>query len=443
MLAPMPRKATGHVIERGGRRFARVAVNGKRRAFALPETLSGEQAHERCGVVATLAGRLTTAGVEDATARSILRKVAKREGVAHDAALAAAEQIIVHKGRSVAPKPSDGPTFQDIGQRWTSGELAREYPDHVKAKRTAAEDVYRLVKHVYPVVGRVSVADFTLDHALDVMRKLAPSLSASSRRHVGQLLHKILAMCVFPLRLRDHQPLPEGFLPKPGPKKAQGFVYPDEDRILLACVAIPLAWRVLYGWLHREGMRRSEAARLLWRHLDLERNTVRLDANKTDDARAWALAPGVAAALRAWREHLVDTFGRLAVAPDARVFVTPRGKPIGGDNHLAEQYRSQPRSKICARSRSRAAQPEKLSGQHLGRLLSHPCRWTLLSRTQGCAAGKQTLVGLFVGCSDFRSDWDCSAEHVRTHQERARNHKWVRPRGQQHRVPSPRPNRRT
>jgi hypothetical protein len=35
-----------------------------------------------------------------------------------------------------------------------------------------------------------------------------------------------------------------------------------EDRQLLADVTIPLAYRLLYGFLHRKGMRRSEATTL-------------------------------------------------------------------------------------------------------------------------------------------------------------------------------------
>jgi len=58
---------------------------------------------------------------------------------------------------------------------------------------------------------------------------------------------------------------------------------------------------MVYGFLAREGMRKSEAAALQWSDLDLERGTVRLDTNKTNDPRLWALDPGVVRALRAWQ----------------------------------------------------------------------------------------------------------------------------------------------
>jgi integrase len=65
----------------------------------------------------------------------------------------------------------------------------------------------------------------------------------------------------------------------------------------LASVEVPLAWRIFCGFLQREGLRRCAATRLTWGDFDLERGSVTLDENKTDDPRAWALSPGVAATL--------------------------------------------------------------------------------------------------------------------------------------------------
>jgi integrase len=84
--------------------------------------------------------------------------------------------------------------------------------------------------------------------------------------------------------------------------RATAWLYPAEEQALLACERVPLGRRVLYGFLAREGARCGEALALAWTDLDLERGVVRLDTNKTDDPRAWALAPGVAAALKRWRK---------------------------------------------------------------------------------------------------------------------------------------------
>ena len=232
-------------------------------------------------------------------------------------------------------REGNAPTVRELGERWTSGELAREYPDHVKEKRSAEHDRGRLELYVFPVIGNVPMDKLTLEHAQLVMRGVPTDLAAGTRRQLAQLLHRLCAMAVFPMCLRQTNPLPRGFLPKVGPDKAKGWIYPDEDAQLIGSSAVPLEWRMFYGFLHREGTRRSEAGALTWSDIDLERGVVVLDENKTNDPRAWALSPGVAEALRAWRElrarHGED------VGDDARVFVDEEGEPISG--RMADQYR--------------------------------------------------------------------------------------------------------
>lgn len=105
-------------------------------------------------------------------------------------------------------------TFRKFAEGWTSGELAKEYPDAVRSKRTAADDESRLEKHVYDVIGSTELAKVTLDDSLAVMRKLPPELSPASRRHVAQLMSRVFAMAVLPCRLIPASPIPRGFLPK-------------------------------------------------------------------------------------------------------------------------------------------------------------------------------------------------------------------------------------
>ena len=195
-----------------------------------------------------------------------------------------------------------GPTVQELGDDWTSGKLHEKYPDHVKAKRTSEDDKQRLTTYVYPIIGHKRVADVTLDDCEAVMRELPGKLSTMTRRNVGQTLVRVLNMAVFPLRHIERSPLPAGFLPKMPKAKAMAYLYPDEERRLMECKAIPIAYRLLWGFFCREGMRESEALALTFRDLDLSRGAVKLDKNKTDDPRAWALAPGVAAALKVYRE---------------------------------------------------------------------------------------------------------------------------------------------
>jgi integrase len=225
-------------------------------------------------------------------------------------------------GKGTAPKLRPTKTVQDLGDDWTSGRLARDWPDQVRKKRTADDDKSRFENYVYPVIGSKKLVDVTLDDAEEVMRRLPEGLSPLTRRGIGALLARLLKLAVYPLRLIPASPIPAGFLPQRGQRKALGYLYPDEDRRLLECGDVPFAFRLLWGFLMREGMREGEAMGLTWADLDLQRGAVRLDKNKTDDPRAWALDVGTAEALRLYRERF-----RADAEATALVFVDPTGKP--------------------------------------------------------------------------------------------------------------------
>src|SRR4029077_20007197 len=77
-------------------------------------------------------------------------------------------------------------TFRACAERWTSGELARVYPDHVPVKASVGDDIERLEKHVYPRVVDVPLATFTREHADHVMTELPVTLRRGTRRQVAQ-----------------------------------------------------------------------------------------------------------------------------------------------------------------------------------------------------------------------------------------------------------------
>lgn len=328
----MARNSTGNVYKNAaGRWYARVTLgSGARRNLALPTCATEDQARARLSVLAELGAKLRAAGLAELAPDFLTRAAEAQGGRPLEDVRRAAERLCE---RGIAPaRPPVTATFQELAERWTSGELTREYPDHVREKRSAEDDRLRLERHVYTVVGDVPLALFTIDHAEAVMKRLSADLSAASRRHVAQLMHRVLSMAVFPLRLIASNPLPRGFLPSPGAAKAKAWLYPDEDRALLAALAIPLCYRLLYGFLDREGMRAGEAAALTWANIDLDRGAVILDNNKTDDPRAWALSEGTVKALRAWH----------ALCPGAteqdRVFLEAHGNPVNIDR-LAERFR--------------------------------------------------------------------------------------------------------
>ncbi len=271
-------------------------------------------------------------------ARISSQKYPTRDLRARFAVAAAAEMTLEYEREQrqarevVTPAPTTEITFDDFARQWTSGALAKRYPDHVKEKATAGGDEQKRIA-LEPVIGAVPLARFTLEDAERAMSSLPKTAQeAATRRQYAQFIHRVLALAVYPGRIITHSPLPKGFLPKIGPGKAKTFLYPDEDRALLASDA-PLGRRVLFGFMAREGMRSDEARGLQWRDLDLTRGAVRLDENKTDDPRTWALGPDVRRALVAWRELHPEA------ADTDPVFVDDKGAPFRADG-LADALRA-------------------------------------------------------------------------------------------------------
>jgi excisionase family DNA binding protein len=201
-------------------------------------------------------------------------------------------------------------TFEQFAQSWTSGELAKRYPDHVRAKRTAKGDEQRLKLYILPVIGAEPMSAFEGRHGLELVEKVAEAMpplsstfSRASRRQVLQVVHRLLVLATYPAKILSANPLPKGFLPKVSSDKAKTYLYPDEDAKLVACADVPLVTRLCYGLLIREGFRVSELLGLTWACVDLDRGVVVLDENKTDDPRSWMLDQGVAEALRRWKKH--------------------------------------------------------------------------------------------------------------------------------------------
>jgi integrase len=331
----MPRPANGTIFEKGnGRWWGRFTTAQGRRAVELVTCKSAGDAEARRQFIAAQLGRLREAGCEQ-FADKLLELAARARPDHLDRVVRGVDAIVAgeYEEPVAADLPDTGPTFRDFATQWTNGELTKRFPDHVRTKKTAEHDVYRLDAHIYPVVGDIPIARFRTEDAELVMRSLPPELAAGSRRQVAQLLHRVLKLAAYPARLIERSPLPKGFLPKPSAKKAQQWLYPEEDLRLLRCVDVPLRHRVLYGFLAREGMRRSEAMRLCWSDIDMTRGTVTLDENKTDDPRAWVLDPGVVTALERWRKLACPR----AKASDEVFASSDEGMD---ENHLATTFRS-------------------------------------------------------------------------------------------------------
>ncbi|WP_437323586.1 tyrosine-type recombinase/integrase [Sorangium sp. So ce381] len=295
-----------------------------RRTFSLPTCRTEHDANARLEVLADLSRHLLAAG-QIVLGLPLLEQAAAREG----SALRDVRLAINHLCRGEARARASGETtFAEFAERVLSGKLAEQYPDHVKAIRTADKYEQRL-GHVLEVLGPVPLVRFTLDHADHAMSRLPAHLEPGSRRNIAIVIHRLLALAAYPARIIAHNPLPRGWIPKIENNKAKGYLYPDEDQRLMRSQMVPLCFRIYYGFLTREGMRADEAGTLEWSDVDLDRGAVVLDENKTDDPRAWALSPDVVRALRAYRELWPD---------NRRVFVGPKGDPLPGC-HGAERFR--------------------------------------------------------------------------------------------------------
>ena len=186
--------------------------------------------------------------------------------------------------------------------------------------------------YVYPVIEDLPLTAISLDHGEEVMAQVPEDRSDGTRRHVAQVLRRVLKLAAYPGRHIAASPIPSGWLPSARSTKAKECLYPSEDRALLACREVPMLRRLAYGFLSREGMRTDEMASLQWKDLDLVHGRVDLPKNKTDDPRDWDLDPGVFEALRLWKKR----FAPHATA-DERVFAM-HGVPINVD-HLSDQLK--------------------------------------------------------------------------------------------------------
>jgi integrase len=338
----MGRAAGGTVLERGERFYVQLTLSkDNRQAFLLATCSTPDQADARAIVVAELVRQLRAHGYD-----ALVEKTAAAAASATDERLKIIKRQVAgtisgeETPQAAEFRGSKKTTFRELGEAWTSGALHRTYPDHVPLKGTATDDGWRLEKHVYPHVEGIAIAHFTLDDAQEVLRKLPDKLSPASRRHIAQLMARVLKLAAYPCRLIARSPIPPGFLPRLRGDKAKVYLYPDEDAKLLAKTEIPLVYRMTYGVLAREGMRSGELRRLTIDDFDLQRGAVKLDENKTDDPRTWALDHGVARALSLYREHFrAEAKGTelMLVEPDIRKHPAPR--PVNVDR-MANRFRA-------------------------------------------------------------------------------------------------------
>ena len=303
---------------------------GQRRWFVLEGCPSPEAATRRAAQLERIAEHLRGAN-RPGDAEHILRRAAAARDAETLRTVGALARSIARGDQDDDRAPVLSPkTFRQIGEDWTDGNLHRQWPDHVR-KIEHANNIVQLEAYVYPTLGDLRIADIRREHCDRPMRTLPAHLGPNSRKHVAQLVSRVLTLAAF-AGYTTHNPLPRGWVPRKGPKKDVPVLYPSEDAALLACLDVPLLYRLYYGVLHREGGRRTETAALTWAEIDLENGVIQLDKNKTDHARWWKADPGVVDAFRAWHELRGKPTG------GALVFVTAKGEGLETER-MAETIR--------------------------------------------------------------------------------------------------------
>jgi integrase len=316
------RESTGGAFrDARGRLFVRVTVAPrKRQAELAPWSPSLEAAIERGRVVQGWVNRLRAAKASEFI-KTIVEYGARATPGEKLAEVAAKVDVLTAGSfdRIVEQPAKPGKdTFRDLGERWTSGELHRLHPDHVeeKAESSVESDEDRLRTYVYPHIKDVPLRSFTRAHADLVMANL-PAVSKrtgrpllpGSRRQVAQVISRVLNIAAV-LGIIERSPLPQGWLPKgPDPDSlAKESLLPSEEAKLYVGrdaegkVVVPLVFRIVYAFDHREGMRKGEAKAFDWTDVTLDKGICSLDENKTDRPRSWILSPGVLRMLRVWHE---------------------------------------------------------------------------------------------------------------------------------------------
>jgi integrase len=297
----MGRPAAGSTYCRAGKWYVSFSIPRKAH-FAVPHCTSEPEAEGRRQLMADVLQRLRAAG-QGQLAQTVLQDVGEADAQKLPKVLLVVDGLVAGREKIVAapmldnPLPKD-PTVQRFGQMWTSGELQKLFPSHLK-DIDQHDNVARFQRYVYPLIGAVKMREFTLEHADLVLRQ--PKMPDGSRRHIALILHRLITLATYPGKYLDHNPLPKGWLPRANAERAKSFLYPSEEAAIMALTTAPLVLRLLIGFICREGCRQSEAGSLEWSNLDLNVGAINLDENKTDDPRAWSLDPGTAEALRRWK----------------------------------------------------------------------------------------------------------------------------------------------
>ncbi len=250
---------------------------------------------------------------------------------ATEAEFAKLEKRTLLEAQAVSNAPEATPrklasTFQELWQMWVSGELTALYPvkvpqiDDETAKKARAR-----LGAMQKSIGPIALRDFTEATADAAIAALPRDMMSSTRGAHQALIRRVLNIAV-EIDLIPASPLKKKWCGSVKSDRSKSFLYPPDDLRLASCTAIEFAYRLLWGFLAREGCRLDEALDLCWSHVDMARGVVRIDKHKSrkksGKSRTWVMEPGTVRALKWW---FLELQRRELTSPTGRVFVGLEG----------------------------------------------------------------------------------------------------------------------
>lgn len=292
----------------------RVGTKGSRLEVTLPKWMKPKEVTARRALINELAGILRKTK-QGNVSKNLLRELAFAEDAEQVAKIEKSIRRFVTEPRQVEASKSKLVTFGEFAMRWATGELHVAYPLRVRFREpiTIKNDVSR-TRTLNQLIGKIPLINFRFEDAERAINSLPETMrSQSTKRHCAQIIQTVCryATTVEMIIPVDKYPLPVvGFLPATGDPPSFPTLYPNDYAKLMACKAVPLWRRFLYGFALMEGCRVGDLFLLQYRHINFEDGTLTIPPGKNNrEARTWELNLGVCAALKRFRgDASLDSF---------------------------------------------------------------------------------------------------------------------------------------
>jgi len=188
----MSRAPTGTLDWTSDPPYVRLTIAGCRKAFRL-STSDPQEATRRRKELAEIVQRLSDAG-KPQYAEALCKQAARGDEQTRADVREIVDGLIVGQERPVMTSAlvpnrgsNGGVTFKDVGDLWTSGELAKKFRRRIK-EIDHTENIGRLARYVYPVeldgrtIAETPMRDFAVDHADHVLAKMVRDSPSAEHR---------------------------------------------------------------------------------------------------------------------------------------------------------------------------------------------------------------------------------------------------------------------